>query len=70
MDKGGGTSGRGSSEVARKAVDKAGEFIREEAKSAIPAARRAATHAAKVFWRRFLQEYRKEKEKDPRSDKK
>ncbi len=59
----------GTSEAARKAADKAGEFVREEAKSVLPAARRAATHAAKVFWRRFLQEYRKEKEGAPRSDK-
>ncbi|MBA2694245.1 MAG: hypothetical protein H0U65_17405 [Rubrobacter sp.] len=51
MSEGGGTSGRGASEVARRAVDTAGEFVREEAKSAIPAARRAATHAEKVFER-------------------
>lgn len=54
-------SSGGSSGAVRKAAEKASEFIRDEATTAIPAAQRAATHAAKVFWRRFLQEYRKEK---------
>ncbi|MBA2375264.1 MAG: hypothetical protein H0V75_03890 [Rubrobacter sp.] len=41
----------GASEAARRAAGKASDFIREEAKSAIPAARRAAALVAKVFER-------------------
>jgi hypothetical protein len=49
--------------AGRRAVQKAGEFARREVALALPAARRAASHAAQVFLKKFSEEYAKERRK-------
>ncbi len=47
----------------RRAIQKFGEFARGEFTLAFPAAKRAASHAAQVFFKKFSQEYAKERKK-------
>ena len=46
-----------------RAVRKVGEFARSEFTLAFPAAKRAASHAAQAFFRKFSEEYAKERRK-------
>ena len=45
-------------------VQKVGEFARKEVTLALPAAKRAASHAAQVFFKKFSEEYAKERKKN------
>jgi hypothetical protein len=47
--------------AARRAIQKAGELARSEFTLAFPAAKRAASHAAQAFFKRFSEEYAKER---------
>jgi hypothetical protein len=44
-------------------VQKVGEFARKEVTLAFPAAKRAAGHAAQAFFKKFSEEYAKERKK-------
>ena len=44
-------------------VQKVGEFARKEFTVALPAAKRAASHAAQAFFKKFSEEYAKERRK-------
>lgn len=46
--------------------EKLGEVARREASVAFPAAKRAATHGLQAFWKKFSEEYTKERAKQPR----
>jgi predicted acetyltransferase len=46
-----------------RAIQKMGEFARGEFTLAFPAAKRAATHAAQAFFKKFSEEYAKERKK-------
>jgi hypothetical protein len=46
-----------------RAIQKVGEFARSEFTLALPAARRAASHAAQAFFKKFSEEYAKERRK-------
>ena len=45
-------------------VQKVGEFARKEVTLALPAAKRAASHAAQAFFKKFSEEYAKERKKN------
>jgi predicted acetyltransferase len=47
----------------RRAIQKVNEFARGEFTLAIPAAKRAANHAAQAFLKKFSEEYAKERKK-------
>ena len=47
----------------RRAIQKVGEFARSEFTLAFPAAKRAASHAAQAFLKKFSEEYAKERKK-------
>ena len=47
----------------RRAIEKVGEFARSEFTLAFPAAKRAASHAAQAFLKKFSEEYTKERKK-------
>ena len=49
--------------AGRRAIEKVGEFARSEFTLALPAAKRAASYAAQAFFRRFSEEYAKERKK-------
>ena len=49
--------------TGRRAIRMAGEFARSEFTLAFPAAKRAASHAAQAFFKKFSQEYAKERKK-------
>ena len=49
--------------AGRRAFQRAGEFARSEFTLAFPAAKRAASHAAQAFFKKFSQEYAKERKK-------
>ena len=54
----------GQEEGARgRAIQKVGELARSEFTLALPAARRAASHAAQAFLKKFSEEYAKERRK-------
>ena len=44
-------------------TEKVGEFARKEFTVALPAAKRAASHAARAFFKKFSEEYAKERKK-------
>ncbi|MGB3632694.1 MAG: hypothetical protein WA982_01500 [Rubrobacteraceae bacterium] len=46
-----------------RAWQKLGEVARQEASLAFPAAKRAATHGLQAFWKKFSEEYSKERAK-------
>jgi hypothetical protein len=46
-----------------RVVQKVGEFARNEFIVALPAAKRAASHAAQAFFKKFSEEYAKERKK-------
>jgi hypothetical protein len=46
-----------------RAWQKLGEVARQEAGFAFPAAKRAATHGLQAFWKKFSEEYSKERAK-------
>lgn len=48
-----------------RAWQKLGEVARREAVVALPAAKRAASHGLRVFWKKFSEEYAKERAKKP-----
>lgn len=48
---------------------KLSEVARREAVVAFPAAKRAATHGLQAFWKKFSEEYTKERSKQPRHPK-
>jgi predicted acetyltransferase len=47
--------------VGRRAIEKVGEVARSEFTLAFPAAKRAASHAAQAFFKKFSEEYAKER---------
>ncbi|CAN5752351.1 hypothetical protein BH24ACT22_BH24ACT22_18750 [soil metagenome] len=49
-----------------RAWQKLGEVISQEAGVALPAAKRAATHGLQAFWKKFSEEYTKERAKQPK----
>jgi hypothetical protein len=49
--------------AGRRAIEKVGAFARNEFTLAFPAAKRAASHAAQTFFRKFSEEYAKERKK-------
>jgi len=46
-----------------RVIQKVGEFARKEVTLAFPAAKRAASHAAQAFLKKFSEEYAKERRK-------
>jgi hypothetical protein len=46
-----------------RATQKVGDFARSEFTLAFPAAKRAASHAAQAFFKKFSEEYAKERRK-------
>ena len=44
-------------------MERVGQFARSEFTLAFPAAKRAATHAAQAFFKKFSEEYAKERRK-------
>jgi hypothetical protein len=46
-----------------RVLQKANEFVRKEARFALPAAKRAATHGIQAFFKKFSEEYAKERKK-------
>ncbi|CAN5711979.1 hypothetical protein BH24ACT20_BH24ACT20_05400 [soil metagenome] len=49
-----------------RAWQKLGEVARQEASIAFPAAKRAATHGLQAFWKKFSEEYSKERARQPK----
>ena len=49
--------------AGRRAIKKINELARSEFTLAFPAAKRAATHAAQAFFKKFSEEYAKERKK-------
>ena len=49
--------------AGRRAIQKFGDFARSEFTLAFPAAKRAASHAAQTFFKKFSEEYTKERKK-------
>jgi hypothetical protein len=49
--------------AGRRAIEKVGEFARSEFTLAFPAVKRAASHAAQTFFKKFSEEYAKERKK-------
>lgn len=48
-----------------RAWQKLGEIARQEASIAFPAAKRAATHGLQAFWKKFSEEYTRERSRQP-----
>jgi hypothetical protein len=46
-----------------RVFQKVGEFARKEAALAFPAAKRAASHSVQAFFKKFSEEYAKERKK-------
>ena len=46
-----------------RVVQKVGEFARKEFTMALPAAKRAASHAAQAFFKKFSEEYARERKR-------
>ncbi|MBA3426345.1 MAG: hypothetical protein H0U04_17825 [Rubrobacter sp.] len=55
--------------VKGRTLSKATDFVRREAAVAFPAAKRAGVHAARVFLRKFSEEYAKERRRHGRRSK-
>ena len=53
----------GGDGAGRRAIQRASELARSELTLAFPAAKRAATHAAQVFFKKFSEEYARERKK-------
>ena len=51
----------GEDGAGRRAIQKAGKLARSELTLAFPAAKRAASHAAQAFFKKFSEEYAKER---------
>lgn len=49
-----------------RAWQKVGEVARREVGVALPAARRAASHGLQAFWKKFSEEYAKERARQPK----
>jgi hypothetical protein len=49
--------------VRGRMLQKANEFVRKEARFVLPAAKRAATHGIQAFFKKFSEEYAKERKK-------
>jgi hypothetical protein len=49
--------------VVQRVVQKVSEFAGKEARFALPAAKRAASHGAQAFFKKFSEEYTKERKK-------
>ena len=49
--------------TGRRAIQKVNDLARSEFTLAFPAAKRAASHAAQAFFRKFSEEYAKERKK-------
>jgi hypothetical protein len=49
--------------AGRRAIERVGEFARSEFTLAFPAAKRAASHAAQAFFKKFSEEYAKERKR-------
>ena len=49
--------------AGRRAIEKAGQFARSEFTLAFPAAKRAASHAAQAFFKKFSEEYARERKR-------
>ena len=49
--------------AGRRAIEKVGQFARSEFTLAFPAAKRAASHAAQAFFKKFSEEYAKERKR-------
>jgi hypothetical protein len=49
--------------AGRRTIQKINELARSEFTLAFPAAKRAATHAAQAFFKKFSEEYAKERKK-------
>jgi hypothetical protein len=47
-----------------RVIQKVGELARKEVTLAFPAAKRAASHAAQAFFKKFSEEYAKERKKN------
>ena len=68
-DEPGGKHGAGELAVRIRVARKVTDFARREATVALPAAKRAAGHAARAFVRKFTEEYAKENKKRRKRDK-
>jgi predicted acetyltransferase len=49
--------------AGRRAIEKVGQFARSEFTLAFPAAKRAASHAAQAFFKKFSEEYARERKR-------
>jgi hypothetical protein len=49
--------------VVQRVVQKVSEFAGKEARFAFPAAKRAASHGVQAFFKKFSEEYAKERKK-------
>jgi hypothetical protein len=49
--------------AGRRAIQKVNELARSELTLAFPAAKRAASHAAQAFFKKFSEEYAKERKR-------
>ena len=49
--------------AGRRMIEKVGDLARSEFTLAFPAAKRAASHAAQAFFKKFSEEYAKERKK-------
>jgi hypothetical protein len=56
----------GEDGAGRRAIQRVNELARSEFTLAFPAAKRAARHAAEAFFKKFSQEYAKERKKKSR----
>jgi predicted acetyltransferase len=56
----------GEDGAGRRAIHKVNELARSEFTLALPAAKRAASHAAQAFFKKFSEEYTKERKKKHR----
>jgi hypothetical protein len=56
----------GEDGMGRRAIQKVNELARSEFTLAFPAAKRAASHAAQAFLKKFSEEYAKERKKTHR----
>ncbi|HEX5850703.1 MAG TPA: hypothetical protein VFY59_16020 [Rubrobacter sp.] len=54
---------QGGDGAGRRAIQKVSELARSEFTLAFPAAKRAATHAAQAFLKKFSEEYARERKK-------
>jgi hypothetical protein len=53
----------GATPTRARMLQKITELARQEATVALPAAKRAATHGLQAFWKKFSEEYAKERRK-------